>query len=183
VDPWGEKMVFLRYLSAAVILIVFFPFSSVDSREAALRSGPSDTEIRDFIRRVNALRQSIGCPELKWDDRIAAVAQSHSRDMVERNFYSHINPDGKDPFDRLDEADIPFSAAAENIASGPKTGKEAYLIWLNSPSHRQNMLDCRFLRHGVGRVRGRWTHILVRPSPDPESSPFFSLSGKRFLLP
>lgn len=156
-------MVILRCLAAAFILLFFFPFSSGDSQEAPLRSGPSDTEIRDFIRRVNALRQNSGCPELKWDDRIGAVAQGHSRDMVAKNFYSHTNPDGKDPFDRLREADIDFSAAAENIASGPKTGKEAYLIWLNSPNHRGNILDCRFLYHGVGRVRGRWTHIFIKP--------------------
>jgi uncharacterized protein YkwD len=99
----------------------------------------------------------MGCPELKWDDRIAAVALSHSRDMVSRNFFSHTNPDGKDPFDRLEEANLNSSAAAENIASGPKTGKEVYEIWLHNPSHRRNMLDCRFTRHGVGKAEGRWT--------------------------
>ncbi|MBI4768661.1 MAG: CAP domain-containing protein [Deltaproteobacteria bacterium] len=121
---------------------------------------------------MNARRQSIGCPKLEWDERIAAVAQNHSRDMVSRNFNSHTNPDGKDPFDRLKEAGIDFSAAAEDITSGPKTGKEAYLIWLNSPSHRENMLNCLYLRHGVGRVRGRWTHVLI--SPDLNPTPFLN---------
>ena len=125
--------------------------------------GLVDPEIREFVSLVNARRRSVGCPDLKWDDRIAAVAQRHSRDMVSRNFFSHTNPDGEDPFDRLEEADIDYSAAAENIASGPKTGKEAYEAWLTSASHRRNMLNCRYTRQGVGRSKNRWTEVLIRP--------------------
>jgi uncharacterized protein YkwD len=155
--------VFQKYGPTILILILFISISPGYSQEEPLRSGPVDPEIREFIRLVNGRRHSIGCPELKWDERIAAVAQRHSRDMVKRTFFSHRNPDGADPFDRLEEADLHFSAAAENIAFGPKTGKEAYEIWLGSPGHRKNMLNCRYLRHGVGRVGGRWTHVLFRP--------------------
>ncbi len=153
----------LKYLPAVSILILVFLFSSGYSKEEPIRSGPVDPEIREFIRCVNARRQNIGCPELKWDDRIAVVAFNHSRDMASRNFFSHTNPDGKDPFDRLEAANLVFSAAAENIASGPKTGKEVYEIWLHNPSHRRNMLDCRFTRHGVGRAEGRLTSLLIQP--------------------
>ena len=169
----GSGMETLKKLGAAVIMLLFFSVSSAQAQDTWPRSGPSDPEIRDFVRRVNVQRHSVGCPELKWDDRIAAVARSHSRDMVARNYYSHISPEGKDPFDRLKEAGLDFSAAAENIASGPETGKEAFRVWLNSPAHRDNMLDCRYLLHGVGRVGGRWTHLLVKPVPEPESIPVF----------
>ena len=73
---------------------------------------------------VNAKRLSVGCPKLKWDDRIAAVAQRHSQDMVTRNFFDHTNPDGEDPFERLKESNLPFSAAAENIALGSRPEKK-----------------------------------------------------------
>ncbi|MCG6535060.1 MAG: CAP domain-containing protein [Syntrophales bacterium LBB04] len=112
---------------------------------------------------VNAKRLSAGCPKLKWDDRVAAVAREHSRDMVSRHFFSHTNPEGKDPFERLKESNLPFSAAAENIALGPRTGKEVYDIWIRSSGHRENMLNCRYTRHGVGRTEDRWTHVLLKP--------------------
>jgi hypothetical protein len=171
------RKVFLRVLPAALVFILFISFIPGYPQERPPRVGPGDPEIREFIRLVNARRRSIGCPELKWDDRIAAVAQRHSRDMVSRNFYSHTNPDGKDPFDRLEEADIDFSAAAENIALGPKTGKEAYEIWQNSPSHRRNMLNCRYTRQGVGRARSRWTQVLIRPLKKSESIPGLTYSA------
>jgi uncharacterized protein YkwD len=154
---------FLRHWPTALALILFISFSPGYPQKEPFPSGPVDPEVREFIRLVNARRHSIGCPELKWDDRIAAVAQRHSRDMIQRNFFSHRNPDGKDPFQRLKEADLHFSEAAENIASGPKTGKEAYEIWLTSPSHRRNMLNGRYTRQGVGRSKSHWTEILIRP--------------------
>ncbi len=97
--------------------------------------------------------RSTGCPELIWDRRVAGVALNHSADMVSRNFFDHTNPDGKNPFERLEESRLYFSSAAENIALGPKTGREAFDTWMRSPGHRKNMLDSRFTRHGVGRER------------------------------
>lgn len=152
-----------RYLSIAIILLLFLLFSLSYSSEKQVSTGPTDPVIREFVRLVNARRLAAGCPKLKWDDRIAAIARDHSRDMVSRNFFNHINPDGKDSFERLKESKLFFSAAAENIALGPRTGKGVYDIWLRSPSHRENMLACRFTRHGVGRAGDRWTYVLFRP--------------------
>jgi uncharacterized protein YkwD len=126
-------------------------------------SGPADSVIQEFLQLVNAKRRSVGCPELKWDNQIALVALKHSRDMISRNFFGHTNPDGKDPFERLQESKVVFSAAAENIAFGPKTGREVFEFWLSSPEHRKNMLDCRFTRHGIAYVEDRWTHLLLKP--------------------
>ena len=125
--------------------------------------GPADPAIQELVQLVNAKRRSVGCPELKWDNQVALVALKHSRDMVSHNFFGHTSPDGKGPFERLRESKVIFSAAAENIAFGPKTGREVFEIWLRSPEHCKNMLDCRFTRHGVACVEDRWTHLLVKP--------------------
>ncbi len=125
--------------------------------------GPADPAIQELLQLVNAKRSSVGCPELEWDNQLALVALKHSRDMVSRNFFGHTNPDGKDPFERLKESKVVFSAAAENIALGPRTGRQVFEIWLRSPEHRKNMLDCHFTRQGVGYVEGRWTHLLLKP--------------------
>ena len=151
----------LKYLSAVILLFHLLPLSYAE--EGQVKPVPADPAVQEFVRLLNAKRRSIGCPELKWDDRVATIASSHSADMGSRNFFSHTDPDGKGPFERLQESKVVFSAAAENIALGAKTGREVYDTWLNSPGHRRNMLDCRFTRHGVGRVGDRWTHVLFSP--------------------
>jgi len=124
---------------------------------------PADPVIQEFVRLVNAKRRSMGCAELKWDSRVAAIALDHSEDMVSRHFFSHTNPDKKGPSERLQESKLGFSSGAENLARYAKTAPEAFDAWLRSPGHRRNMLDNRFTRHGVGRVGDRWTHVLIRP--------------------
>ena len=151
----------LKWLPTVVLCFLLVTSGYAD--EAPARPPPSDPAIQEFVRLVNAKRRSMGCPELIWDDRVAAIASAHSADMDSRNFFSHTNPEGRDPFERLQKSDVTFSVAAENIAFGPKTGHEVYDTWLDSPGHRRNMLDCRFTRHGVGRAVGRWTHVLFRP--------------------
>lgn len=125
---------------------------------------PTDPAVARFAAVLNAQRERDACPPLTWDSEVAAVAALHSRDMVERGYFSHVSPDGVDPFDRLRAAGIGFVAAAENLAFGASTGDELFAQWMGSPGHRANMLGCRYTAQGVGRYGNHWTLVLVRRS-------------------
>jgi uncharacterized protein YkwD len=125
----------------------------------------TDPVIREFVHLVNQRRVAKGCPPLIWSQRLAAVAEAHSRDMATRGFFSHTNPDGASPFDRLEDAWVRYYQAAENIAAGHRTAESVFQGWLASPKHRANLEDCNLTHHGVGRYENRWTHVLVRPAP------------------
>ena len=112
---------------------------------------------------VNDDLESVGCPRLSWRNDIAAVALAHSKDMVERGFFEHINPDGKSPFDRLHGSSIFFIRAAENIAAGYTTAETVLAGWLSSPEHKTNLERCSMTEHGVGRYESTWTHVFIRP--------------------
>lgn len=111
---------------------------------------------------ANVVRQEAGCDTLEWYEDAAEVARRHSADMEARQFFSHVNPDGLNPFDRLAEAGIHYKAAAENILHGEATASRALGLWLESPGHRENLVNCDFTHHGVGRVDSYWTHIFLR---------------------
>ncbi len=152
----------MKWLLVIVLLFYALPSPSYSAADQASFT-PTDPVIQEFVRLVNAKRRSIGCAELKWDSKVAAIAVDHTADMVSRHFFSHTNPDEKGPSERLQESRLGFSSAAENLVRGAKTAREAFDAWLRSPGHRRNMLDNRFTRHGVGRVEDRWTHVLIRP--------------------
>jgi uncharacterized protein YkwD len=105
----------------------------------------------------------MGADRWRGTPGVAAVAASHSHDMVHRGYFSHVSPDGRDPFDRLTAAGIGYTAAAENIAYGRSTGDEVFAQWMTSPGHRTNMLNCRYTHQGVGRHDTHWTQVLIRP--------------------
>lgn len=104
---------------------------------------------QDIFRLTNEQRAKNGLSPYVWDDAIAAVARAHSKDMSTRNFFSHVNPDGVDPFQRMRVGGISFSYAGENIAGGP-SADIMMNNWMNSSGHKANILNSGFRRIGVG---------------------------------
>src|SRR6056297_3820240 len=80
---------------------------------AGVGGGPDTTEAERLIRvSINGERQAAGVVSLTASDALAEAAREHSRDMHEREFYAHQNPDGQQPWDRV------ACNAAENIHRG-----------------------------------------------------------------
>jgi uncharacterized protein YkwD len=109
-----------------------------------------DLEAR-MLDMVNAERARRGVQALKPDPELAEVARAHSRDMLARGYFSHIAPDGQDPFERMRKANVRYLMAGENLAFAP-TLPAAHQGLMNSPGHRANMLRPQFGRLGVGVV-------------------------------
>ena len=89
-------------------------------------------------------------PPLALNATLISVARAHSQDMWTRNFFAHVNPDGLDPYNRMNNAGYSFSRAGENIAVGSSIAihTPAYLedlLMVDSGvagrGHRKNLLD------------------------------------------
>ncbi len=146
-------------IAALAILGVFFA-------QAAGR--PSDLARLAFDA-VNQARARHGLARLAWDDKVAALALSHSRRMRDLRFFAHEDPERGSIARRIRGTGIAWNALAENIYSEKGLGDpagEAVNAWLDSPGHRRNMLGRPFTRTGVGVVtdgRGEYwfTQIFV----------------------
>jgi uncharacterized protein YkwD len=112
----------------------------------------TDLEAR-MLEMVNAERSKQGLKPLAPDPQLAEVARAHSRDMFARGYFSHVTPEGKDPFDRMRASDVRFLTAGENLAFAP-TLPGAHQVLMNSPGHRANVLRPQFGRLGVGVLDG-----------------------------
>ena len=119
-------------------------------------SEPADTVAayeQEVFDLVNQIREENGLEPFVYNETLAGTARAHSQDMIDRNFFSHTNPDGEDPFDRMRDNGLSFSMAAENIAAGQRTPEEVVESWMNSEGHRANILGgCEEL--GVGLALG-----------------------------
>jgi uncharacterized protein YkwD len=102
---------------------------------------------------VNKERTSRGLQPLVMDPELRLLARQHAADMFKRGYFSHVNPDGKDPFDRMRDANIVFGLAGENLALAP-TLDIAHDGLMNSPGHRANILNGGFGKVGIGVLDG-----------------------------
>ncbi|MGD8276552.1 MAG: CAP domain-containing protein [Gemmatimonadota bacterium] len=100
----------------------------------------------------NAERAGRGIAPLAHDAGLDEVAAAHARDMAERDYFSHVTPEGRDLAARLDAAHQTYRAAAENIA-GNESARRAIHAWLTSRGHRENLLSPEYDRIGVGVYR------------------------------
>ena len=112
------------------------------------------TAERDTFDLINKIRNDAGLESLAWNEQLANLARLHSQDMAEQKFFSHRGSDGSMVDNRADKLGIMnWSAIGENIAflrgyeDAPKFAVER---WLESPRHKENLLDKRWKETGMG---------------------------------
>lgn len=112
----------------------------------------------EVLQRTNQVRQERGLRPLQWDALAYKAALGHAQDMLERNFFSHQNPDGLGAAERMQAAGVLEVMVGENLASfegypDPEIPQRALVGWMNSPGHRANLLKPEFTHLGVALVR------------------------------
>ncbi len=121
-----------------------------DGNYGAVNSALLTAYERELLDLANVSRVLAGKKALAWDDKVAAIARAHSKDMGQSGFFDHVNLEGLTPFDRLKADGISYSAAGENIAAGHINAVFAHAEWMNSEGHRQNILSDKYDKLGVG---------------------------------
>ena len=157
---FSPKMTYTREQSIVTFHNIEYPPPVTPTPEPTPEPTPAsdDSEFeRQVLLLVNIERENHGIGPLVWDEALAAVARAHSIDMVQRGYFSHTCPDGVGPFDRMRNAGITYRTAGENIAAGYRTPEAVLEGWMNSPGHRDNILNESFTRLGVGLYQYHWT--------------------------
>lgn len=107
-----------------------------------------------MLKLVNQERIERDLQPLQMDPELRDVARKHSRDMFVRGYFSHLTPGGKTPFDRMRAEGIKFLTAGENLAMAP-TVRIAHQGLMQSPGHRENILNPAFRKVGIGVYTNR----------------------------
>ena len=113
-----------------------------------------------MLQLVNQERVQAGFEPLAPDPELTEVARRHSADMFGRGYFAHVTPEGRGPFDRINAAGITYRTAGENLALAP-TLPLAHTGLMNSPSHRDNILQPDFGRVGIGILDGGVRGLMV----------------------
>ena len=163
---------------AAAALAIAAPADAKAKRvtaQAAAEACPGATEVptgstansaeRTILCLLNVERTSRGVGRLRSNERLASAATGHSRDMVRRDYFSHVSPGGGTMSERIKEAGYLGRSRSysfgENLAWG--TGDLASPLkiveaWMRSPGHKRNILYGTFEEVGVGLVLGAPGH-------------------------
>ncbi len=103
-----------------------------------------------LLSSTNVQRNSNGQTSLTINEKLNQAAQAKANDMVARNYWSHNTPEGQEPWVFFDSQGYVYTKAGENLAYGFDTSGATIIGWMNSPSHKANLLDSAFTEVGFG---------------------------------
>jgi Cysteine-rich secretory protein family len=134
----------VRWIAIALVLSGGMAWGAPLSRPGG---GPTVAE-QYLLSAANSERVQRGLRPLRWDRALYEAASYHAQQMAERESISHQYEGEPELSARGEEAGARFSVIAENVAEAPS----AILIqeaWMNSPRHRENLLDPRVDSIGI----------------------------------
>lgn len=140
----------LRILIRVVVLSVIAVLITSNSVYAQSEVPSAERSLFDALNRE---RSAQGLPTLQWDDSLAAAARDHAARMAQQNVLSHQLPGEPPVQDRATRAGARFSLIAENIAVAPNPAT-IHAAWMQSPHHRENILDPQLNVVGIAVVKG-----------------------------
>lgn len=116
------------------------------------------------IELTNNERQKAGLAPLQINNLLMENAEQKSLDMKQNKYFSHTSPTLGSPFDQMKNNGISYKKAGENIAKGQTTPAQVVQAWMDSPGHRENIMNSQYTHIGVGYVSGGhyWTQQFIQ---------------------
>lgn len=140
---------YLPYLPLAISIIASMIISGWLPQGNTLAYA-TNTSVGGLLAATNNRRADNGVSALSLNQLLINAAQAKANDMVERDYWSHNTPDGQEPWVFVDNAGYKYLKAGENLAYGFLDSDSTVTGWMNSASHRANMLDTAFTEVGFG---------------------------------
>ena len=114
---------------------------------------PRSADHREAFAALNAYRQANGLSLLIYSKTLERAADAMAADLMARDFFAHIDPDGADPGDRALDAGFCHGFIGENLATGFFDAPSVMQAWKDSPGHDTNMLRDDYAYVGIGVYR------------------------------
>ena len=118
---------------------------------------------REFAKKINTARRIAGAGGLQLDKQLSKVARKHANEMDKKNLLYHT------PSSKLRWRVTRWNHLGENVGAG-QTVTSLHQAFMNSPSHRSNVLDRDFRHVGVGVHKDKnymWVTIVFESRKDP----------------
>lgn len=155
-NNFRAKSLHIDYLTTYLIFALFltFFFKKFGYGFVNVLGFASDISIDKLYQLTNTERQTYNLVPLNYNGELAHAAYLKAQDMFAKNYWSHYSPDGKTPWDFILNSDYSYEYAGENLAKNFLFSQGVVDAWMNSPSHRENILRKEYNDVGFAVVNG-----------------------------
>lgn len=157
----------------------------------------ANTSVQEFLAAIfpgaiiaftNDARAEGSLGALRENELLTRAAQRKANDMAAKGYFSHVGPDGKEPWDWLKEEGYPYAYAGENLAVNFFDSSDVVRAWMDSPSHKANIVKPAYEEIGIGVAQGTYqgkvtTFVVQFFGTQAASSPALSEPPPALLAP
>lgn len=142
-------------LELAFLFFLFAPFAQASS-----------ITIENVISQTNKARKAEDVAALTENAKLDEAAKNKAADMIKNDYFAHISPTGKSPWEWIIESGYDYRFAGENLAINFTKAEDQQNAWMDSPLHRKNVLNGQYEEIGVavehGKINGIETIVTVQ---------------------
>ena len=155
-NNFRAKLLHLDFFAMYVVLffLISISFRTVHKIDPNILGFATDIHTDQLLNLTNQKRAEAGLTPLILNDKLSQAAAGKARDMFSKNYWAHNAPDGTTPWDFINGAGYNYSVAGENLAKNFSNSSGVVEAWMNSPSHRENMMRSQYQDIGFAIVNG-----------------------------
>lgn len=165
---------FLTYY-LVLAFVLSFSFKTIGFHFKNILGFATDISVQKLLALTNQQREKYGLSDLSYNDQLSQAAYKKAQDMFVKNYWAHFSPDGLTPWNFILSSNYQYEYAGENLAKNFLFSNAVVDAWMNSPSHRENMLKSQYSDVGYavvnGVLNGEQTTLVVQMFGTPLSTP------------
>lgn len=114
----------------------------------------SNINVQDLLTQTNKAREKNNLDILVINESLSNAAYKKALDMFANDYWSHVSPSGTEPWDFIVAEKYDYTYAGENLAKNFSSSSDVVKAWIESPSHRENLLNKNYKEVGFAVVNG-----------------------------
>lgn len=173
-----------------IFILLQVSFSIISFSKPGVLGITGNIDQKELIELTNRERQKAGLTQVTENDALDKAAAAKAQNMIAENYWAHFAPSGKTPWDFMLGSGYKFSFAGENLAKNFYKSNDVVVAWMNSPTHRDNLLNPKYKDIGIavvdGVLNGQKTTLVVQMFGTTEmlaAKPTVEVQGKQIAVP
>lgn len=163
--PHMLRPIALLVVAAIITIQQLSPWSPTLRQQGIVLAYATSINPIELLKVSNAERVKAGLPPFRIDYRLNASASDKATDMVNSDYWAHVSPTGVQPWHWFEQEHYTYAYAGENLAKDFDTSAGVIQGWMNSQTHRDNLLNSHYSDIGFavlnGTLQGKETTLVV----------------------
>jgi len=155
-NNFKAKTLHVDYLSFYLIgaLLLVFTVKNIGPYFNNVLGFATDITTSKLFELTNKEREKKSLSDLQYNNELAQAAEKKAQDMFSKNYWAHFAPDGTTPWSFILNSGYQYEYAGENLAKNFLFSQGVVDAWMNSPTHRENILKKEYTEVGYAIVNG-----------------------------